>query len=138
MANIKKLIEENGENVLGTWTIKFLPLEGKGGTFLGKLFVTDKTLYFDAQFDVSLKGALKDVLVAAVSAAGHPLIVSQEIMDQWENVGFIKIPKKDLKNIESKSSFFKKTITITLTDDSKHVFDYGMMGIKKLEEAIRS
>jgi hypothetical protein len=137
MADIKAIIEENNENLIDTWTLNCLPLAGKGGRFLGKLYVTDKSLYFEAQYDTSLGGTLKSLITSGAVAMGHPLLVSQEIINSWEEKGFIKIAKQAIKNIESKSSFFKKTVTVTLSDDSQYIFDYGMMGIKKLEEAIR-
>lgn len=137
MANIKDIIDKNQETLINTWTLNCLPLAGEAGKFLGKLHVTNKNLYFDAQFDTSLSGSLKSILTSGAAALGHPLLVSTEIIESWENKGFIEIPKKDIKNIESKSSFFKKTVTVTLSDDSKYIFDYGMMGIKKLEEAIK-
>ena len=34
------------------------------------------------------------------------------------------VDKKTIKNIEEKSSFFKKTVVLTLEDDSKIIFDY--------------
>lgn len=137
MANIKEIIEKNQETLLDTWTLNCLPLGGEAGRFLGKLHVTNKSLYFDAQFDTSLSGSIKSILTSGATALGHPLLVSTEIINSWESKGFIAISKKDIKHIESKSSFFKKTVTVTLTDDSKYIFDYGMMGITKLEEAIR-
>ena len=35
------------------------------------------------------------------------------------------------------SSAFKKQIILTLENDEKHIFDYGMLSIKKMVDAIR-
>jgi len=80
---------------------------------------------------------LKNILVSGIAATGHPLLVSPEIIDSWKSKGFLQIPKKNIADIKPKNSLFKKTITIILTDDTEYIFDYGMMGTKKLEAAIR-
>jgi hypothetical protein len=64
-------------------------------------------------------------------------LVSSRIVEEWEGKGYMCVEKKSIKNIEEKSSFFKKTVVLTLEDDSVIVFDYGMMGVKKLVEAIK-
>ena len=137
MSVIKKLIESNNENLLGTWQLNFIPLNQKGTRLGGKLFVSDKNLYFDVRFDTSLSGLLGEVATSAVSASGHSLLVSQEIMNQWKDNGYITIPKSEIKDVAEKKTFFKKTATITLTDESKYVFDYGMLSVTKIVETIK-
>jgi len=134
---IKKLIESNNEILLGNWQLNFIPLNQKGTRLGGKLFVTDKNLYFDVRFDTSLSGLLGEIATSAVSASGHSLLVSQEIMNQWQDNGYVTIPKHEIKDITEKKSFLKKTVTIRLSDDSKYVFDYGMLSVTKIAEAIR-
>lgn len=132
---MKKAIEENGEKIINTWTLHCIPFESS--KFLGKLHVTDDSIYFDAQFDSSLSGLMKSVVTSAVVSSGHALIVSSRIIEEWENKGYMFIDKKSIKNIEEKSSFLKKTIILTLEDDSVVIFDYGIMGVKKIIKAIK-
>jgi len=132
---MKKAIEENGEKIINTWTLHCIPFGSS--KFLGKLHVTQDNLYFDAQFDSSLRGLMKSVVTSAVVGSGHALIVSSKIVDDWESKGYMFIDKKSIKNITEKSSFLKKTIILTLEDDSVVIFDYGMMGVKKIIKAIK-
>ena len=134
--SLKNIIEENGETIIGTWTLNCIPFDS--GRFLGKLHVTQEHLYFDAQFDSSISGLFEQVAVSTIAAAGHALLVGPEIAEQWKNKGYMSINKKDISSVSEKSSFFKKTVIITLKDDNKVVFDYGMLGVKKLAEAIKS
>jgi hypothetical protein len=131
---MKDIITSNNESLIGTWTLNCIPF--KGTKLLGKLHVTDKSLYFDAQFDSSLSGLISDVVTSAVAASGHALLVAPEIANQWKEKGYLQISKEAITKVSSKSSFFKKTATITIKDDSEVVFDYGMLSVKKLVEAI--
>ena len=137
MSVIKKLIESNNENLLGTWQLNFIPLNQKGTRLLGKLYVTDKNLYFDVRFDTSFSGLLGEVTTSAASATGHSLLVSQEIMSQWQDNGYVTIPKSEITDVTEKKSFFKKTVTIKLSDNNEYVFDYGMLSVTKIAEAIK-
>ena len=132
---MKSTIEQEGEKIIDNWTINCIPF-GSSRT-LGSLYVTKNKLYFEAQFDSSLSGLIKSVATSAVVASGHALLVTSEILEQWKDKGYLSIEKKHIKNIEEKSSFFKKTVTITLEDDNKVVFDYGMLSVKKLLKAIQ-
>ena len=137
MSAIKKLIKSKDENLINTWQLNFIPLNQKGVRLGGKLFVTDKNLYFDVKFDTSLSGLLGEVATSAVSATGNPLLVSKEIISQWQDDGYFTIPKNEIKDVTEKKSFFKKTVTIKLSDDSEYIFDYGMLSVTKIAEAIR-
>jgi len=84
-----------------------------------------------------LSGLVNNIVVTAIASEGHALLVGPEIAKQWQDLGYLKIGKKDIAKIEEKSSFFKKTVILHFSDDSKVVFDYGMLGVKKLVEAIK-
>lgn len=116
MANLEFL--EPDEQLIDTWTIIYKP--HGGGAYNGKLHITTKRLLYDAQFDISVKGLIRESLTLVV---GSYLYVS--------------IPKDQIKDIEEKTSFFKKQIILTLENDEKHIFDYGMLSIKKVAEAIK-
>ena len=134
--NIKDRIEEKGESLIGTWTINCIPFST--GRMLGKLHVTDKTLYYDAQYDMSIEGVIESVMTSAVAASGHSLLVTREICDQWKSKGYLELPKSDIDGITEQSSFFKKKLILILKDKQTVVFDYGMLSVKKLKAAIES
>ena len=116
MANLEFL--EPDEKVIDTWTINYQPQ--RGGFYNGKLYVTNKRLLFDARFDLSVKGFAEAYLLKVGSYM------------------YINIPKSDIKNLEEKSGFFKKQVIITLVNGDIHIFDYGMLSVKKVIEAIKS
>lgn len=97
---MKYLIKERGENLLGKWTVNFEI--GKDFRYLGKLFVTDKALYFDAQYDTSLDGLLENIGVSAGVGVGASLLFWKEIVDQWKKNGVIEIPKSEIRDIKVK------------------------------------
>ncbi len=132
---MENTIEEVGETLINKYTINCIPFEGE--RFLGKLYVTDKALYYDAQYDMSKEGIKNQLLNSAKVAGGHALLISKEIVDQWKSKGYMYIPKSEIKEVIKKSSFIKKTITLVLSDDQKVVFDYGMMSVNKLEQDIK-
>ncbi len=99
---MKNEIETKGETYIDSWTLNCYPLDKKF-KYLGKLHVSDKGIYFEAQFDSSMKGLLNDILTSAVVASGHSLLVSDRIINQWEEKGFLHVPKSDIKQVESTS-----------------------------------
>jgi len=108
---------EPGEILIDTWTIIYKP--HSGGAYNGKLHVTDKKLVYDAQFDMSVKGLIRESFTMVIGS-----------------YMYVAIPKDQIKNMEVKTSFLKKQIILTLDNDEKHIFDYGMLSVKKLAEAI--
>lgn len=107
------------ENKIDTWTILYMP--PGGGKFNGKLTVTNKRLLYDAQFDVSAKGLLSEALFA-----------------KWGSEGYLEINKEDITDVQAEKSFLAKKAIITLNDGSKHVFNYGMLNIDKVVDAIKA
>jgi hypothetical protein len=131
---MKKTIQQDGEQIIDSWTLNCILFDSP--RMLGKLYVTKNKLYFEAQYDSSFSGLLKNVTTSAIAASGHALLVAPEIMEKWKNKGYVSISKKDISNISEKSSFLKKTVILNLSDGNKVVFDYGMLGVKKLIQAI--
>ncbi|MBI1756797.1 MAG: hypothetical protein HYR64_06795 [Fimbriimonas ginsengisoli] len=107
------------ETNIGTWTLFYLP--PNGGKYNGKLTVTNKRLLYDAMFDASFKG-----------------IVAEAVLIKWGSEGYLEIEKKDIQGVEVTKKLLSKRATLTLTDGSKHAFDYGAMNIDKVVEAIES
>ena len=93
----------------------------KGGKFNGKLTVTNKRLMYDAKFDVSAKGILKEFVFV-----------------KWGSEGYLEINKDDIENVEVQKSFLRKKCIVTLKDGSKHTFDYGALNVDKCAAAIQS
>jgi hypothetical protein len=109
---------EAGEELIDTWTINYRP--PTGGFYNGKLHVTNNRVLFDARFEISAKGI---VLEAYAFNVGSYM--------------YVAIPKSHIKDVEEKSTFFKKQAILTLTNGEKHIFDYGMLSVKKVIEAIK-
>jgi hypothetical protein len=106
-----------GEVELGTWTLNFLP--HGGGRFTGPLTVTNQRILFDAKFNTSFSGVLRELIVFKGS---------------W---GFVSIPKDRIKNVETQSGILKKKVLITLDNGNTHTLDYGLLAVQKLADAIK-
>jgi len=104
---------------IDTWTLFYLP--PGGGKYNGKLTVTNQRLLYDAQFDASFKG-----------------MVAEAVFIKWGSEGFLEIAKKDITNVAVEKSFLSKKCILTLSDGSKHTFDYGVMNIDKMVEAVKT
>ena len=105
------------EHVIDTWTILYSP--PGGGKFNGKLTITNKRLLYDAQSDVSAKGLLSEAMFV-----------------KWGSEGYLEINKSDITGVNAEKSFLAKKAVVTLTDGSKHTFNYGMLNIEKVITAI--
>jgi hypothetical protein len=108
-----------GEQKIDTWTILYVP--PKGGKFNGKLTVTNKRLLYDAKFDVSAKGILEEFMFV-----------------KWGSEGYLEINKDDIQAVEVQKSFLSKKCIVTLTDGSKHIFDYGALNVDKCAAAVQA
>lgn len=107
-----------GERELGSWTLNYLP--PGGGRYTGKLVVTDRRLLFDAQFDTSVGGVLRQLIVFEGSQ------------------GYLEIPKASIASVAVRSGLLSKRVIVTLADGTEHAFDYGMLSVKKVAEAIEA
>ena len=114
-----KIELQTDEAKIDTWTIMYHP--PGGGRYNGKLTVTNKRLLYDAQFDVSAKGLL-----------------SEAMFIKWGSEGFLEINREHIINVATEKSFLTKKVILTLTDGSKHIFNYGAMNIDKLLAAIQN
>ncbi len=106
------------ENKIDTWTILYTP--PGGGKFNGKLTVTNKRLLYDAKYDISAKGLL-----------------SEAMFIKWGSEGYLEINKMDITDVQVEKSFLAKKAIVTLNDGSKHIFNYGVLNIDKVVEAIK-
>ncbi len=106
-----------GENLIDTWTIFYTPPGGK--KFNGKLTVTNKRLIYRTLYD------------AAYNPASYHVTFDKEDKD-----AIYSINKTDIASVDVQKSFLSKKVIITLSDGSKHEFNYGVMNIDKLVAAI--
>ena len=104
-----------GEQVLGNWTLFYIPPSGSG-KYNGKLTVTNQRLHYDAKTDASLLG----VLISASAKGGF------------------EINKSEITTVDVVKKLLSKKAILTLSDGSKHTFDYGAMNIDKCVEAIQA
>ncbi len=103
-----------GETLIDTWTLYYVP--PSGGRYNGKLGVTNRRLLYDAKWDGSVLGVLGN------RAASGTLVIDKDEIDH------IDVQKKLLS---------KKAI-VTLTDGSRHIFDYGAMNIDACVAAMQA
>ena len=107
------------EQVIDTWTLIYTP--PGGGKYNGKLTVTNMRLLYDAKYDVSAKGLLSEALFI-----------------KWGSEGYLEISKTDISDVQVEKSFLAKKAILTLTDGSKHTFNYGALNIDKVVAAINT
>jgi hypothetical protein len=107
---------QSDEKLLGEWTINYVPPQK--GRYLGTLLVTDQRLLFDAQFDMSMKGILKETLF--IIKGSH---------------GYLEIPKNMIQDVRTEKSLFKKKVILEV-EGEEHQFDYGILSVSKLFKAI--
>jgi hypothetical protein len=105
------------ETEFGKWTLNYLP--PGGGRYTGPLVVTSQRLIFDAHFDTSVGGALRELIIVSGT---H---------------GVVSIPKSRIKGVEVAKSLMKKQVKVTLDNSDVHTFDYGMLSVDKIAEAIK-
>ena len=106
------------EQATDTWTILYIP--PGGGKYNGKLTVTNKRLLYDAKFDVSAKGMLAEALFV-----------------KWGSEGYLEIDKSLITDVQIEKGFLARKVVVTLNDGSKHTFNYGVLNVDKVAEAIR-
>lgn len=105
------------EVIINTWTIMYLP--PTGGQYNGKLTVTNQRLIYDAQFDISAQGIVNELFYVR----------------QGEKV-WLSIPKVKITRTELIKSFFAKKVLVTTDNGETHVFNYGMLNVTLVYDAI--
>ncbi len=112
-------ILQTGETAIDTWTIFYSPTAEQ--KFNGKLTVTNKRLIYRTLYD------------AAYNPASYHVAFNKEDKD----IVFY-INKADIARVDTQKSFLSKKVILTLSDGSKHEFNYGVMSVDKLADAINS
>jgi len=106
------------ESILGEWTLNYMPPDG--GRYTGTLAVTDRRILFDARFNTSFAGILEEAFFI-----------------KHGSEGYISIPKDRINNVEIIKKGLQKNILVTLDNGQQHIFNYGVMKVDKIAEAIR-
>ncbi len=117
-----------------SWVINYLPEEKVRLT--GKLIVTPEELRFRAMYDSSFKAVAKKVGLAAGTLGvtdGHLLFLREDGADAE-----VVIPRTAVRSAEATKKGMMKQVRVNLTDGSSHLFEYGLLSVKKIVAAINS
>jgi hypothetical protein len=106
------------EKELGKWTLNYVP--PAGGRYTGPLTVTNQRLLFDAQFNTTAVGSVRELMI---------------YKGTW---GYLAIPKSRIQKVDVVTSMLKKKVVVTLDNAEVHTFDYGMLSVQKLAEAVKA
>jgi hypothetical protein len=113
-----KIELQTNEEVINNWTVLFQP---EGQKFNGKITVTNQRVIYEIQYDVSSLSK----------------IYSNSRMLTKGDIGVIEINKSDIYDVTVEKSFFAKKCHVKTTDGSVYTFNYGMLNIDPVAEAIR-
>ncbi|HMJ46374.1 MAG TPA: hypothetical protein VK498_03550 [Ferruginibacter sp.] len=104
---------------IDTWTILYIPPGGQ--IYNGKLTITNERLLYNAKQVKSSNDLMPERLLA-----------------KWGIEGCLEINKADITAVDVEKSFLAKKAILTLSDGSIHTFNYGVLNIDKVVEAIKS
>jgi len=114
----------------GQWTLNYRP--DNGGRVLGEFSVTDEEVRFRALYDASLLGYFfVDRSVDKTASAGDLAQLSED----GSEIEII-LPKALIAKAEAAKKGMTKRVVISLKDGRKFIFDYGLLSVKKIVEAI--
>lgn len=117
-----------------TWTINYEPQEG--GRLTGKLTVDAENLKFVALYDSSNAAGFKliaGIVGGVVASGGHLAYIRNNDADLE-----LTLPKNEIAATTTQKKMLAKRVIVTMTDGNKFVFNYGMLSVDKLADAIRS
>jgi hypothetical protein len=63
-------------------------------------------------------------------------MVAEAVFVKWGSEGYLQIDKQDIQRVDVVKKLLSKRCTLTLSDGSRHAFDYGAMKIDKVVAAI--
>jgi len=101
------------ETTIDTWAINYIAPDSK--TSMGKLTITNQRLVFLPQHD---PGSFS--------------------LSVYNRNGLLVLEKSDIKNVTAQKSLLAKKVVVTMSDDSVHVFNYGIMNIDKILAAVQA
>lgn len=115
-----------------TWSINYEPEEG--GRLAGKLTVDAENLKFVALYDSSNAAGLKllaGIVGGVVASGGHLAYIHNNDADME-----LILPKKEIASTTTRKKMLAKRVIVTMLSGQVFVFNYGMLSVDKLAEAI--
>lgn len=114
-----------------TWTINYIT---EAGRLTGHLNVRDDEVTFEALYDSSFKTVAKNIGLTAgtLAASGGQMTF---LRDSGETAEFV-MPVASIERAEPAKKGLLKRAVIHLNDGSQHTFEYGMLSVGKLVDAI--
>jgi hypothetical protein len=120
------------KNMSRSWTINYEPEEG--GRYTGTLTVDDEKLKFTSLYDSSNTVIVKSIaglLGSLVATGGNLAYVSDNDSELT-----ITLPKSEIDSTTVKNSLFAKRVIVTMKNDQRFVFNYGVLSVTKLAQSI--
>lgn len=119
---------------LGNWAVNYLPDEG--GRYTGKLKLTDEKLVFVSLYESSNKTIVKAIFldVGSFAAAGGHSVYRYSNDDEAR----VELPVNEITGVKATKRGLLKQAVVTMQGGEEFVFDYGMLSVKKIVEAIES
>jgi len=117
-----------------TWTINYEP--EAGGRLTGKLTVDDEQLKFVALYDSSNAEGLKIIAGAVgglIATGGRVRYGGNDDADLE-----LTLPKSEITEVTTQKKLIAKRVIVTMKGGEKFTFNYGMLSIDKLAEAIEA
>lgn len=115
-----------------TWTINFEP--PTGGRLTGKLTVDDRELRFVALYNSGNEVIIKSISNDLASLAGLEGDVFS-VSDDADGIHLV-ICKEEIVKVEAKNSLLAKRVVVSTAGGEACVFNYGMLSVGKLIQAI--
>ncbi len=119
---------------LGNWVVNYLPDEG--GRYTGKLKLTDEKIVFVSLYESSNKTIVKAIFldVGSFAAAGGHSVYRYSNDDEAR----VELPVSEITGVKATKKGLLKQAVVTMQGGEEFVFDYGMLSVKKIVEAIES
>jgi hypothetical protein len=121
-------------DTLGDWTINYLPEEG--GRYTGTLTVDDEKVRFVSLYESSNRTIVKAIFldVGTFAAAGGHTVYRYSNDEEAR----VDLPVGDIAGVEARKKRLMNRVAITMKDGQEFVFEYGMLSVKNLVQAIES
>jgi len=119
---------------LGNWAVNYLPDEG--GRYTGKLNLTDEKLTFVSLYESGNKTIVKAIFldVGSFAAAGGHTVYRYSNDDEAR----VELPVNEITGVKATKRGLLKQAVVTMQGGEEFVFDYGMLSVKKIVEAIET
>ncbi len=107
------------EFIINIWSLIYS--NKNGAKYSGKLTVTNKRLLYDAPFD----GKSKE-------------LIDTSLLQNWNEKQYLIIDKERIQAIRFEKKVLANKAIITLDNGSEHIFNYGILNIFPIIEAIQT